>query len=304
MSRPFRSTRREFLAACAASLAWPALASAAPARRRRRVPASDAPKVALVGGRVILGDGRELAAGVVEFEGERLVRVAEGSTASAGFSAVDVTGKIVTPGLIVGLSRLGLVEIGMEDATRDDSRKDDDPVRAAFEVAPAVHAGSSLISVTAMDGFTSAITAPGGGLISGRSALVDLLPWDHRGLVAVPHVAMHGALGRTVKGSRAATLATLRRVLADARLYRANRRAYDRRQLRELAAHPADLDALGPVLDRKMPLVLRVQRASDILAAIDLARSERLRLVLAGCAQGWQVADELAGAKIPVIVQP
>ncbi|RMG99637.1 MAG: hypothetical protein D6705_02665 [Deltaproteobacteria bacterium] len=280
--------------------------AAAPSRRRPRdLPFDwDGPRVAIVGGKVLVGDGTVVEGGTVELRGARIVRVGTGAPQAGADLVVDASGKVVTPGFIAAQSQVGLVEIEAERSTRDLGRDDEHPIRAAYDVAPAVHAGSSLVPVTAVEGVTTTVTVPRGGVIAGQGAVLDMVAWDHRGIVGRPRVVMVGSLGRAYAGSRAATLALVRRTLEDARFYLANRRAYDRRALRDLAAAPADLAALGPVLAGRMPLALSAHRASDILAAIELGRAFGLRVVVVGGAQAWQVADALAEAKVPVVLQP
>jgi imidazolonepropionase-like amidohydrolase len=65
-----------------------------------------------------------------------------------------------------------------------------------------------------------------------------------------------------------------------------------------------DLAALDPVLTGEMRLLLSASRASDIIAVIDFAKKERLKVAIIGAEEGWLVAKELAAAKIPVIVEP
>ena len=57
-----------------------------------------------------------------------------------------------------------------------------------------------------------------------------------------------------------------------------------------------------PVLDGRMPLVLQASRASDIETALQIAQEYSLKLVIAGAAEGWMVADKIAAAKVPVLV--
>lgn len=266
----------------------------------------DAPaqtRVAIVGGTVHDGTGRVLENAVVEVEGARIVRVGPGEP-SAGATVIDAKGKVVTPGLIAASTTLGLVEIGMESSTRDSARANEDPIRAAYDASVAVHAQSTLLAVQAIDGVTSAATTPQGGVLSGQVAWIDLLPGHHQDIVAKPRIAVAGGLGQRVAGSRAATLALLAEVLDDARLYGTRKAAFDRRASRDLAAHRLDLDALGPVLGREVPLVLEAHRVSDLLALIELAKTQKLRVTVTGATQAWQVAEELAAAKIPVIVAP
>lgn len=247
-----------------------------------------------------VGDGTVVKDATVVVKGGEIAQVggAELRTGAA------VHAPVVTPGLIAADTRLGLIEIDLEKSTRDDARATEHPVRAAYDASRAFHADSSLIQVQAIAGITSAAVAPAGGLLSGQVAWVDLVHGDHRGALVRAGVAVGGSLGRSYGGSRAAALAMLREVLTDAQVYRARKDAYERAQSRPLAAHPLDLQALQPALAAQVPLTVSADRASDILAALDLARDYKLRLVIIGGAEAWKVAPELAAAGVPVVLQP
>ncbi len=74
--------------------------------------------------------------------------------------------------------------------------------------------------------------------------------------------------------------------------------------MQALSAAAADLAALLPVLRGDQPLIAVANRRSDIATALRLAREYKLKLILAGAAEGWQIADEIARASVPVLVQP
>src|SRR5690606_33966203 len=65
-----------------------------------------------------------------------------------------------------------------------------------------------------------------------------------------------------------------------------------------------DLEALVPVARRQLPLAVHADRAADILAAIRFAQELGIDLVLLGAAEGWLVADEIARARVPVVINP
>jgi imidazolonepropionase-like amidohydrolase len=65
-----------------------------------------------------------------------------------------------------------------------------------------------------------------------------------------------------------------------------------------------DLEALVPVVRGEIPLAITANRASDILAALRLARETNVRLILQGAAEGWLVAREIAAANVPVVINP
>jgi imidazolonepropionase-like amidohydrolase len=285
------------------------LLAVAPSAQAKPLPfdRTDGPVTYLVGGEVHVGDGTVLSGGMVELRGTRLVRVGAAGAqppTSGDAVVVDVAGKWVTPGLIAADTTLGLTEIDLEASTRDDARVDEHPVHAAYDAASAVNAASSLLPVQVIDGITSAAVTPRGGLLSGRVAWIDLIPGDHAGIVVASGIAMGAQAGQVWSASRAATLAKLREVFDDAEFYRTRRGAFDRRQLRDLSAHRLDLEALGPVLAGDIPLVVSAHRVSDMLALVQLANSYGIALVLTGATQAWMIADELAAAKVTVIVQP
>jgi len=284
----------------------PHSAAAAPPRASRRSPGDgSASSLVLRGAQLHVGDGTVIEDSTVLIRGDRITAVGgpELRTSPADATVIDLQGALLTPGLIAADSHLGLVEIGMEEATRDDSGGED-PIRTSYDAASAIRARSSLIQVQAIEGITSAAVAPSGGLLSGQVAWIDLAKGPTGSLPTRRSVAVRGSLGQVIAGSRAATLAKLRQVIDDARFYRQKRGAHDRRQLRDLVAHPRDLEALFPVLDRRVPLTLWAHGESDIAAALDLAKEEKLRVVILGGAEAWRLRDRIAAAGVQVIIQP
>ncbi|MCB9730656.1 MAG: amidohydrolase family protein [Deltaproteobacteria bacterium] len=260
--------------------------------------------VALEGGRVWLPSGPVEGATVV-IVGERVAAAAAGAAVPEGCERVDVSGRVVTPGFVEVQSQLGLIEVEMESSTDDahaGTQETPNPsVRASFSVADAYNPRSTVIPVTRLGGVTSALSVPDGGLIAGRSAFVDLAGGSQAEAVVRRDVAMHASVGGG-GDSRAWTLGRLRALLTEARDFQTHEAAWRQNRTPPLAFPPAELVALRPVLAGTMPLVLDVDRASDIEAALRLASDFGLRLVVSGGAEAWMVADALARAKVPVIV--
>jgi imidazolonepropionase-like amidohydrolase len=123
-------------------------------------------------------------------------------------------------------------------------------------------------------------------------------------LVLRSPVAMVGQLGNPQSagaGSRGELLLRLREILDDARTYQRRRAEFERAQTRTLAAGRLDLEALAPVLDGRLPLMLDIDKASDIESALKLARDYKLKLIISSGAEAWMVADKLAAAQVPVL---
>jgi imidazolonepropionase-like amidohydrolase len=215
-------------------------------------------------------------------------------------AAVDISGLVVTPGFVAVDTQIGVKEIGLEPATVD-AAGEDDRIRAALRVVDAYNPGSTVIPVTRIAGVTSSVVLPTGGVVSGQAGWVDLAGARQEDQVQNPSVAMVAHLGGA---SRAEALLRLRELLDDARFYGRNRAAFDQNRSRTLAASRLDLEALQPVVRREIPLAVHADRAADIEALVRFAEAEEVRIVLLGGAEAWMLAETLAEADVPVVVDP
>ncbi|MHB1222448.1 MAG: amidohydrolase family protein [Gemmatimonadaceae bacterium] len=267
-------------------------------------PAS-AQTIAITGGRVYPVSGPVIENGTVVIRDGRIVAVGANVTVPADAQRIDATGKWVTPGFINPSTHLGAVEIGAVPDTRDYAARGRDGVAAAFRVVDGLNPRSVLLAPAREDGVTSVLVVPAGGMVSGQAALVDLVQ-----ATSVSEMTVRAPLAMVAQledasgagtGARGELLLRMRELLDDARAYGQNRRAYDSGSLRSLIASRADLEALQPVLAGELPLLVDVNRASDIQAAMRLAREYGVKLMIAGGAEAWMVAGELAQARVPVM---
>lgn len=268
--------------------------------------------VAITGAKIhTLGPQGTIDNGVLVIEGGRVRAVGASVAVPAGARRIDARGKVVTPGLFDSFSRIGLVEVPAVEGSQD-AAVEDDRITAAFNVADALNPRSTLIPVNRIEGLTRAVVAPsyGNSLIAGQGAVITLggtLGEPGSYLVRSP-VAMFAALGETgaefAGGSRAGAILRLREAFEDALDFAANRQSFEKGERREYALSRLDLEALIPVVKGELPLVLAVHRATDIEAALRLAKDYNLKLILAGANEAWQVADQIAAAKVPVLVNP
>jgi imidazolonepropionase-like amidohydrolase len=171
-----------------------------------------------------------------------------------------------------------------------------------------VDPASIAIPVARLEGVTSSISKPAVGLFPGQAVLLDLAGDRVEDMVAQSPVAMMVDLGQGGKpaggGSRGRTLQRFRRIMRDALEYDRRRDDFRRNQMQPLAASADDLEALLPVLRGRLPLFVIANRRSDLENALKVAREFDLKIVIWGGAEGWQVAPELARAKVPVLLEP
>src|SRR5687767_2175633 len=232
-------------------------------------------------------------------------KIAElGTAAPADAKVIDGKGKVVTAGLIESSTMLGLVTIDLEPAGNDGRFGiDRSEVHAAFRTVDAYDPRSVAIPVARTGGVTSAITGPAGGLVAGQAAWVTL---DGKAEAIRFPAAMHAALGSgaVMMRSRGYAIEHLRELLDDTDSFRKNRAAFERNQSRKLAAGRLDLEAMIPVLEGRVMLVINADSAVDIRAALAVAAQRKLKIAIAGGTEAWRVAKELAAANVPVFVDP
>jgi imidazolonepropionase-like amidohydrolase len=260
--------------------------------------------IAITGGTVYPVSGPAIEHGTVLIRDGRIAAVGSDVPIPADAQRIDATGKIVTPGLVNAATELGIVDIGAVAQTRNISARGQNGIAAAFSVWDGLNPVSVLIPPAREAGITSVVIAPRGGLLSGQAAVLHLVDGSAADLVMKSPVAMVGQIGNAQAigaQSRGELLMRLREVLDDARAYARRKADYERAQTRQFAASRLDLEALGPVLEGRLPLWIEADRASDIESALKLAKDYNLKLVLSGAAEAWMVADKIAAAHVPVL---
>ncbi len=284
---------------------------------------------AITGGRVLTGTS-VIENGTVVIRDGRVVSVGTGG-APSGARVIDARGKVVSPGFVAVDSGLGGSEVSSVGGS-DDLRNGANSISASFDVSYGLDPWSFTLPVARLGGITRAIVVPnhpgggGGGhahddsdfagvghagyqspgLFAGQAAVIHLA--EGTDILVKPRVAMVAPFGEAgagiVGGARGAQFTQFKETLAEVRLYARNKAAYDRAGLRDLSLSRADLEALIPVANGSMPLIVTVRRAADIQQVLRLAREEGVKIILDGAEEGWLVADQIAAANVPVLLNP
>ncbi|HEX7939177.1 MAG TPA: hypothetical protein VF483_09320, partial [Gemmatimonadaceae bacterium] len=183
------------------------------------------------------------------------------------------------------------------------SAKGKDGIAASFNAWEGMNPASVMIAPARSEGVTTVLVSPSGGLISGQAAVVDLVDGAVSDMLARAPVGMVVQLdkGSANLNARGEVLGKLREVLEDARAYSTRKSEYEKGGTRQFAAGRADLEALIPVVERRLPLIIVANKASDIEAAIKLGTDVNVRVIIAGGAEAWMVAAKLASAHVPVM---
>ncbi|HSJ08396.1 MAG TPA: amidohydrolase family protein [Longimicrobiales bacterium] len=265
----------------------------------------EAQTIAITGGTVYPVAGPRIENGTVLVRDGRIVAVGSNVSIPADAQRIDATGRWVTPGLVNPWTSVGIVEIGLSAGPSDNEARGSNAIAASFRPWDALNAETPLIAQARFDGITTLGVAPSGNLIAGQHALMSLEGSTAQQLLLRAPTGMVAQLGNSAAGganARGELIARLREVLEDARAWPRRRAAVEENRSRPLSATPADFEALQPVLSRAIPLMITVERAAEIDAALGLARDFNIRVVLVGAAEAWMRAAELAAANVPVVV--
>ena len=224
--------------------------------------------------------------------------VGTGLSAPAGVPVVEAGGKPLTPALFGGITDIGIDEVSGESTTVDSALKlPDQPLRPEFDVSLAYNPASVLIPVARLDGigFTALGANSGGGFIAGQGGVVRLDgSADPIGPLAL-YVRL-GAPGAELTGSsRAAQWMLLEQMVSEAR----GRVPADSPHA---LLTPAGRATLARYLAGQGRIVVQVDRAADIRQLLRWAAREKVRIAIAGGAEAWRLAPQLAQARVPVFV--
>ncbi len=269
------------------------------------LPAAAQDAIAIVGGKVVTNAGAPIEGGVVLMNDGIVMAVGPAGTAvPANYRIVDAAGKWVTPGIVAGLSQIGTAEVNSEDSANDNVARQS-PASAALMLEGAFNPNETSIAINRAEGVTTAIvgSAPGRTLFAGQGYVVSLAEGRTQPLRprAFQYVAYGERGAQLAGGSRPSAWIEITNALEEARRVQQGK-AGDRDQTRDLRLTREDAEALTLVLRSAQPLLVRVDRASDIRQVLKLpSMYPGLQLVLVSASEGWMVADEIARAGVPVI---
>jgi hypothetical protein len=234
----------------------------------------------------------------------KIAAVGTGLSAPSGVATVDAKGRALTPGLFGGLSAIGIEEVSLEPTTVDSAVILNAPAfemqwRPEFDVTSAFNPRSVLLPVARIEGLTWTMLAPasgeGGALLAGQGGAVtldgryDAVLAGSRALF----ISLGGNSNTLSAGSRSGQWMLLDQAIRETRSPSS--------QDEHLLLHPLGRDALAKYLNGGR-VVFDVNRAADIRRAVAFAKRNGMKPIIAGGAEAWVVADELARDKVPVLL--
>jgi len=280
---------------------------------------------AITNARIVTVSGPVIERGTVVIRDGLIAAVGANATVPADARVIDGNGLTIYPGLIDASTSLGIPEPSplpspspgqgggflaalLRPAASTSSTNSTQPVGLQPEVLAEdlIRPGGDPIEAERSAGITTALTVPRTGIWIGQSALINLAGDTSQQMILRSPVAMHVGftpLRGSYPGSLMGVFATLRQMLLDAQRYREAQRIYEQspRGLRR-PSQDRSLEALLPVIDGRIPVVMYADREREVQRALDLADEFKLKVMIAGGTESWKLADRLQKANVPVLL--
>jgi imidazolonepropionase-like amidohydrolase len=293
--------------------AAPALRAAAAAPQNTASRQTGGPVVAITNARIVPVTRPEIERGTILVRNGHIDAVGAAVQVPAGAKVIDAAGASVYPGWIDARSTLGLSEPGARGFADDQEMLEFNP---QLRTQVAFHSDSDAIPIARANGVTTVAVTPAGGMLGGQVAVMNLSGWTWEENTVAPRVGIAfefpaiggggrggGGFGQNpdrtrqyddLRKERDARLDELVRLLDQARAYAKV----------PAASRTIDwtLDALVPVVERRVPFIARAEREQEIRDVVAFADRANVKLVISGGLEAPIVAPLLKEKNIPVVL--
>ncbi|MFO1000851.1 MAG: amidohydrolase family protein [Planctomycetaceae bacterium] len=247
--------------------------------------------IALVNAVVHQLTGPPVEKGVLVFDQGKITAIGADIKPPENAEVIDLQGKHVYPGLIESHSQLGLTEISSTRATLDFAESGSINPNVSAHVA--VNPDSELIPVTRANGVLIAVSAPSGGLVSGKASVMQLDGWTYEDMTLRADVGLvinwpqmqspRRPSSRSTQDDekkseeRPDELKSLRTLFEQARAYGKARGVSPTTQ-----NYDSRLEAMQSVVNGTVPLIVAADRAPQIQSAVAFGVEQNVRVIIFG----------------------
>ena len=282
-------------------------------------PAAAGQATAYTGATVHTAAGKTFKPGTLLVQDGKISEVGPGEQVAVPEDArrVDVSGKVIIPGLVDSHSHLGVYSRPGVSANSD-GNESTGPVQSAVRALDSINPFDPGIRMATAGGVTTANIMPGSAnAIGGQTLYVKLRGHTVEQMAILSPTATGGlkmANGENPKrvygsrkqapGTRMKLAALQRAEFFKARDYQRKWDAYRKKLAAGEEASPPDVDlSLEPLveaLQRKRTVHFHSHRSDDIMSVLRLADEFGLEVVLQHGTESYKVLEELAKRKVPV----
>jgi imidazolonepropionase-like amidohydrolase len=275
--------------------------------------------VAITNAHIFPVTGPEIQSGTVIIKNGKIEAIGTNVSIPGGATQIDAAGLSVYPGMIDAGTSMGLVEVpqgapGTADTTEVGEMNPNS--KAIVAVSPY----SAHIAVTRVNGITTVVTMPLGGVISGQAALINLVGTTPKEMAISPSIALvinfpraGGATFDAFFNRQQANLAEavtardkqineLRKLMNDAMAYGKAQDAYASDPKLPRPSRNTVLESLVPFVRGERPVIFRAEREVEIRGAVKFAGELKLKPIILGGYDAPKVASLLKQQDVPVII--
>ena len=171
---------------CAADAQLPAQAPTAP--------------IALVDAAIFPISGEPIEKGTILIDQGKIKAIGQDIVIPEGTTTISLEGKSIYPGFIESHSQIGLTEIAAVKATND--YREPGAINPNVKALVSINMENAVLPVTRSGGVLVALSAPEGGIIAGRSAVVQLEGWTYEDMAIKPCLLYTSPSPRDQRGYR------------------------------------------------------------------------------------------------------
>ena len=227
----------------------------------------------------------------------RIAKIAQRIATNKMIKVINAAGRPVTPALFAGVTVSGLSEVEAVSEAVDSSYRElyTDLMHPEFDVRMAYNPHSSVIPITRVEGFGFTLLAARGGdkTLSGQGGMVRFdggyKSFDGKPVI---YIQTSGYSANTMGGSRVAHWMLLNQAFNE---------AMTDEELTLIT--PQGAATLKAAKDDGI-FLFEADRAADIMRVVAFAAENELEAVVHGGSEAWMVAEALAAAAMPVILNP
>jgi imidazolonepropionase-like amidohydrolase len=270
---------------------------------------------AITNARIVTVSGATIENGTIVIQNGKILAVGAGVSIPSGAEKIDGRGLSVFPGMIDAGTNMGLVEVSLGIPGSVDVAEAGD-MNANAKAITAINPHSTHISITRVNGITTVMSIPVGGVISGQSAVVNLIGSTQAEMAVVPtfglvvnfpRISTFGGFGQqqvdfneAVK-RRDQRLDDLKKLFRDTENYARVRDAYAKDKT--LPSVPSDIkmEAMIPFVRGEKPIVFSAERERDIRGVVKFVEEMKIKGIILGGQEAWKAADGLKKNNISVI---
>ncbi len=268
--------------------------------------------IAIINGEIYTMSGRTIKNGIILIDQGIIEEIGKDIEIPESAEIIDVTGKIIIPGIIDAHTHLGIDEAGVGWEGKDYNEMTN-PVTPHLRAIDAVNPREDGLKIARENGITSVMTSPGSANVLGGEAAAIKTAGDFidEMIIKAP-VGIKAAFGENPKkvyterkeapGTRMGIAALLREVLMEAQDYKLAKE--DAAEKGEVFNRKLKFESLLKLLNKEIPLKAHVHRADDIMTALRIAKEFDINITLEHCTEGHLAAHKIAEAGAPAVVGP